>query len=115
MRPSRAISPGTRKAKFDAAAQVFNRATEIGRAAGVTVAVQPSSHHNMPLLTRADYDALFARLDPEPGWVHDTGHIPRGGQVMADTLTAFRDRIRQVRLKDVDAKGDLAMLGAGVR
>ena len=109
------MSPGTRKAKFDAAAQVYNRATEIGLATGVTVAVHSSSHHTTPPLTRADYDALFARLDPELGWVPNTGHILRGGQVMADTLTAFRDRIRQVHLKDVDAKGDLAMLGAGVR
>lgn len=108
------MSPGPREAKFDAAAQVYNRATELGRAAGVTVAVHPSSHHNTLLLTRADYDALFARLDPKVGWVPDTGHILRGGQVMADTLTAFRDRIRYVHLKDVDAQGDWAMLGAGV-
>lgn len=108
------MSPGAREAKFDAAAQVYNRATELGRAAGVTVAVHPSSHHNTLLLTRADYDALFARLDPQVGWVPDTGHILRGGQVMADTLAAFRDRIRYVHLKDVDAQGDWAMLGAGV-
>ena len=108
------MSPGPREAKFDAAAKVYNRATELGRAAGVTVAVHPSSHHNTLLFTRADYDALFARLDPQVGWVPDTGHILRGGQVMADTLSAFRDRIRYVHLKDVDAKGDWAMLGAGV-
>lgn len=108
------MSPGSRADKFEAAARVYNRATEIGRAAGVTVAVHPSSHHNTLLLTRADYDALFALLDRQVGWVPDTGHILRGGQVMADTLAAFRDRIRYVHLKDVDAKGDWAMLGQGV-
>lgn len=107
------MSPGSRADKFAAAANVYNRATEIGRAAGVTVAVHPSSHHNTLLLTRADYDALFALLDPQVGWVPDTGHILRGGQVMADTLSAFRDRIRYVHLKDVDVQGDWAMLGQG--
>ena len=33
---------------------------------------------------------------------------------MADTLTTYRDRIRYVHLKDVDANGTWAMLGKGV-
>lgn len=107
------VSPGPREDKFAVAAECYNRATEIGKTAGVTVAVHPSSHHNTLLFTREDYDALFALLDPQVGWVPDTGHILRGGQVMGDTLAAFRDRIRYVHLKDVDAKGDWAMLGAG--
>lgn len=108
------VSPGARPDKFAAAADCYNRASEIGRAASVTVAVHPSSHHNTLLFTREDYDALFALLDPQVGWVPDTGHILRSGQVMGDTLAAFRDRIRYVHLKDVDARGDWAMLGAGV-
>lgn len=108
------MSPGHRADKFATAAEVYNRATELGRAAGVTVAVHPSSHHDTLLLTRDDYDALFALLDPQVGWVPDTGHILRGGQVISDTLDAYRDRIRYVHLKDVDAKGDWAMLGKGV-
>jgi sugar phosphate isomerase/epimerase len=107
------VSPGPRPDKFAVAAECYNRATEIGKAAGVTVAVHPSSHHNTLLFTREDYDALFALLDPQVGWVPDTGHILRGGQVMDETLAAFRDRIRYVHLKDVDAAGAWAMLGAG--
>lgn len=107
------MSEGTRAQKFDVAAEVYNRATEIGRQAGVTVAVHPSSHHNTLLFTRADYDEIFARLDPNVGWVPDTGHILRGGQVMEATLRAYLDRIRYVHLKDVDSKGIWAMLGAG--
>lgn len=107
------VSAGERADKFAVAADCYNRATEIGRAAGVTVAVHPSSHHNTLLFTREDYDALFALLDPQVGWVPDTGHILRGGQVMDDTLAAFKDRIRYVHLKDVDANGVWAMLGAG--
>lgn len=107
------VSSGARADKFEVAAECYNRAAEIGRAAGVAVAVHPSSHHNTLLFTREDYDALFVRLDPEVGWVPDTGHILRGGQRMDDTLAAFRDRIRYVHLKDVDAKGIWAMLGAG--
>lgn len=107
------VSAGARADKFKVAAECYNRATEIGKAAGVTVAVHPSSHHNTLLFTREDYDALFALLDPQVGWVPDTGHILRGGQVMNDTLAAFRDRIRYVHLKDVDAAGVWTMLGAG--
>lgn len=107
------VDDGPRTEKFAMAADCYNRSSEIGRAAGVTVAVHPSSHHNTLLFTRADYDALFPLLDPEVGWVPDTGHILRGGHVMADTLQAFRDRIRYVHLKDVDARGNWAMLGAG--
>ncbi len=72
------------------AAEVYNRAAEIGREAGVTVAVHPSSHHNTLLFTRADYDQIFALLEPQVGWVPDTGHILRGGQSIGDTLAAHR-------------------------
>ncbi|WEZ84460.1 sugar phosphate isomerase/epimerase [Rhizobium sp. 32-5/1] len=107
------VSDGPRTDKFAVAAECYNRSMEIGKAAGVTVAVHPSSHHNTLLLTRADYDALFALLEPQVGWVPDTGHILRGGQTMADTLAAFYDRIRYVHLKDVDASGTWTMLGEG--
>jgi sugar phosphate isomerase/epimerase len=107
------MSEGARSDKFSVAADVYNRATEIGRAAGVAVAIHPSSHHNTLLFSRADYDQIFALLDPQVGWVPDTGHILRGGQTIDDTLAAFRDRIRYVHLKDVDAKGKWAMLGKG--
>lgn len=107
------MSEGDRGDKFAVAAEVYNRATEIGRAAGVTVAVHPSSHHDTLLFDRADYDRIFALLDPRVGWVPDTGHILRGRQDIGDTLATYRDRIRYVHLKDVDAAGDWAMLGTG--
>ena len=107
------VSDGARDAKFATAAEIYNRAAEIGGRAGVTVAVHPSSHHHTLLFDRADYDRIFALLEPQVGWVPDTGHILRGGQVIGDTLAAHRDRIRYVHLKDVDAGGTWAMLGAG--
>lgn len=107
------VSDGPHADKFAVAAECYNRSMEIGKAAGVTVAVHPSSHHNTLLFTRADYDSLFALLEPQVGWVPDTGHILRGGQTMGDTLAAFRDRIRYVHLKDVDANGTWTMLGEG--
>jgi sugar phosphate isomerase/epimerase len=106
-------SEGPRDGKFDVAGDIYNRAAEIGRDAGVSVAVHPSSHHNTLLLTRGDYDEIFARLDPQVGWIPDTGHILRGGQVMGETLAAHRDRIRYIHLKDVDRNGHWAMLGEG--
>jgi sugar phosphate isomerase/epimerase len=108
------MSAGPRQDKFAVAAEIYNAACDIGREAGVAVAVHPSSHHDTLLFDRADYDALFARLDPLVGWVPDTGHILRGGQVLADTLAAHGGRIRYVHLKDVDGQGDWVMLGAGV-
>src|SRR5690606_29679873 len=48
------MSPGTRESKFDAAADLYNAAGELGRRAGVPVAVHPSSHHETLLFSRAD-------------------------------------------------------------
>ena len=108
------MSEGARGDKFAVAAEVYNRTTEIGRAAGVEVAVHPSSHHDTLLFDRADYDRIFALLEPQVGWVPDTGHILRGGQEIGDTLATHRGRIRYVHLKDVQAEGAWAMLGTGV-
>ncbi|RVC76791.1 MAG: sugar phosphate isomerase/epimerase [Mesorhizobium sp.] len=109
------VSDGPRDDKFAIAAEVYNKAGEIGRKAGVQVAVHPSSHHNTLLFDRADYDRIFSLLDASlVGWVPDTGHILRGHKDMADTLTTYSDRIRYVHLKDVDAGGTWAMLGKGV-
>ena len=109
------VSDGPREDKFAIAAEVYNKAGELGRKAGVQVAVHPSSHHNTLLFDRADYDRIFGLLDQSlVGWVPDTGHILRGHKDMADTLTTYRDRIRYVHLKDVDASGTWAMLGKGV-
>lgn len=108
------VEQAARAEHFAVAAEIYNRAVEIGAAGGVQIAVHPSSHHNTLLYTRADYDDLFALLDPAVGWVPDTGHMLRGGHDMLDTLATHRDRIRYVHLKDVDAKGDWAMLGEGV-
>jgi sugar phosphate isomerase/epimerase len=109
------MSDGPREGKFTTAARFYNAAAERGRRAGVPVAVHPSSHHDTLLFSRADYDRIFALLDSElVGWVPDTGHILRGGQDILDTLHAFRNRIRYLHLKDVDAAGDWRMLGAGI-
>lgn len=108
------MSEGPRPQKFDAAARFYTGAAERGRQANVPVAIHPSSHHNTLLFTRTDYDAMFARLDPElVGWVPDTGHILRGGQDILDTLSTYQSRIRYLHLKDVDAEGTWAMLGQG--
>ncbi|HET9070188.1 MAG TPA: sugar phosphate isomerase/epimerase [Amaricoccus sp.] len=98
---------------FPVAADFCNRAAEIGRAAGVPVAIHPSSHHRTLLLDPADYERLFALLDPDVGWVPDTGHLLRGGHDLAGALVRWRERIRYLHLKDVDAAGRWAMLGTG--
>ena len=109
------VSPGEREAKFQAAADFYNAAGELGRKAGVAVAFHPSSHHGTLLSSREDYDRIMALTDPALiGWVPDTGHILRGAQDILDTLSTYQDRIRYLHLKDVDAKGDWSMLGSGV-
>ena len=109
------MSAGPRDAKFAVAARFYNGAAERCRVAGVDMAMHPSSHHDTMLLTRADYDAMFALLDPERvGWVPDTGHILRGGHDILDTLRTYGERIRYLHLKDVDAGGQWQMLGAGI-
>lgn len=109
------VSDGPREAKFEIAAEVYNRAGELGKASGVGIAIHPSSHHNTLLFDRADYDRIFSLVDKAlVGWVPDTGHILRGGQDILDTLRTYQDRIRYLHLKDVDAEGKWAMLGEGV-
>lgn len=109
-----AVDDGPRDEKFAVAADIFNRAGEFGRAAGVEIALHPSSHHGTLLYGRADYDAVFALLDPDlVGWVPDTGHILRGHPDILDTLRAHQARIRYLHLKDVDTSGTWTMLGEG--
>ncbi|MDX3924328.1 MAG: sugar phosphate isomerase/epimerase [Shinella sp.] len=109
------VSDGPRDEKFGIAGEFYNRAGELGRASGVDIAVHPSSHHNTLLFDRADYDRIFSLVDGElVGWVPDTGHILRGHKDILDTLRSYRDRIRYLHLKDVDAEGRWAMLGEGV-
>jgi inosose dehydratase len=109
------MSPGPRDEKFEAAAAFYNAAGERGQRAGVDVALHPSSHHNTLLFSRADYNQIFAMVDPAlVGWVPDTGHILRRHGDILDTLTTYQDRIRYLHLKDVDAAGNWAMLGTGV-
>ncbi|MCB8882012.1 sugar phosphate isomerase/epimerase [Acidisoma cellulosilytica] len=107
-------SPGARDDKFAAAAAFYNAAGELGRRAGVGIALHPSSHHNTLLFNRADYDMIFARTDPMLiGWVPDTGHILRGHEDMLDLLRTYSDRIRYLHLKDLDEDGQWAMLDTG--
>ena len=108
------VSEGPLEEKFEIAAELYNRAAALGVAAGVPVAVHPSSHHGTLLSDRADYDRMFGLLDADTvGWVPDTGHILRGGLDLPDTLRTYRSRIRYVHLKDVDECGRWTMLGAG--
>jgi sugar phosphate isomerase/epimerase len=109
------VSDGPREEKFDVSAAIYNRAGEIGRTSGVEIAIHPSSHHNTLLYDRADYDRIFSLIDKDlVGWVPDTGHILRRHDDMLDTLRTYRDRIRYLHLKDVNADGSWAMLGKGV-
>lgn len=109
-----AMSDGPRADKIALAAEIYNRSAEIARAAGIALALHPSSHKNTLLFDKADYDRIFSLLDKNIGWVPDTGHILRAGQDIGLTLSDFGDRIRYLHLKDVDAHGDWAMLGEGI-
>ncbi len=109
------MSPGTADEKFNNAAIFYNAVGARAAAAGVEVALHPSSHHNTLLATREDYERIFAMTDPRLiGWVPDTGHIIRGHPDMLATMRRHRDRIRYIHLKDVKDDGHWAMLGQGV-
>lgn len=109
-----AMSDGARADKIALAADIYNRSAEIAGAAGVPLALHPSSHENTLLYDKADYDRIFGLLDKDIGWVPDTGHILRAKQDIGLTLGDFSDRIRYLHLKDVDADGNWAMLGEGI-
>jgi sugar phosphate isomerase/epimerase len=109
-----ATADDPRDGLFAVAAEFCNRAAEIARRAGVPLAVHPSSHHRTLLRDPADYARFFALIDPGIGWVPDTGHLVRGGHDVLAALATWRERVRYLHLKDVDAAGVWAMLGAGV-
>eukprot|EP01035_Chromulina_nebulosa_P013938 gene13938-18459_t len=72
------VEDGPREAKFDIAAEFYNRAGLLGKSSGVEIAVHPSSHPNTLLFDRADYDRIFSLIDMYlVGWVPDTGHLLR--------------------------------------
>ena len=80
------MSEGARDDKFAVAAEIYNRAAEIGRVAGVTVAVHPSSHHNTLLFSRADYDRIFA--PPGAAGRVGAGHWPHPARQAGDRRNA---------------------------
>ena len=82
MRPS---SKAVRDNFFSSLQEVYKWAAEIGRPAGVTIVVHPSSHHNTLLFSRSDY-RIFALLEPQVGWVPDTD---AGGDFGRTTRSEF--------------------------
>ncbi len=101
------------EAAINTAASIFNRAGELGRDRGIPVAFHPSSHHGSVVVNRRQYEAIMRATDPAlVKWVPDTGHIVRGSQDVAETLTKFKDRIAYVHLKDASPTGWM-MMGSG--
>ena len=98
------VSEGVRDDKFAVAAEVYNRAAEIGRKAGVTVAVHPSSHHNTLLFDRARLrpdlrpagaaGRMGARHRPHPARGQDIGRHARRPRGSGSTTSISRTWMR---------------------
>ena len=110
------MCPAARERQIRGGGRVLQRrrrARPRGRCPGGAASELAPQH--AALRRAADYDRILALTDPAlVGWVPDTGHILRGGQDILDTLRTYRDRIRYLHLKDVDAAGHWSMLGEGV-
>jgi inosose dehydratase len=101
--------------KIAVAAGFFNEAGRCGLRAGVPVAFHPSSRPGSIVRGPESYQQIMNRTDPSlVGWAADTGEIFRTGQLAADTMARYRDRIRHVHVRDVDGRGEWRPVGQGI-
>lgn len=71
------------------------------------------NHHNWPLSTAEDYEALLRIGLPEAvGFTVDTGHFYASGVDVPAFIREHKDRVRHVHIKDHDATGSVE-LGTG--
>jgi inosose dehydratase len=103
------------EAKIAQAVRLYQAVASKASSMGVRVAIHPHSHHTSLVVTAADYARSLDAVGPLGiGFNPDTGHMLRGGQNLLTTLKQYRSLIWHVHIKDVDASGAWAPLGAGI-
>jgi sugar phosphate isomerase/epimerase len=106
---------GTRSAQLREACAFFNEAGRIAADRGVKLHVHPNSAQCSLVTSAEDYAGLCGNTDPGTvGLCIDTGHVQRCGLDVVSLLRTHWERLVHVHLKDIDAAGRWAPLGAGI-
>lgn len=107
--------------KIAQAVRFYGEVARRARSLGVACAVHPHSHHTSLVITAGEYARLLEAVTPLGiGFNPDTGHILRGELLshashnLMAFLAPYKDLIRHVHIKDVDASGTWAPLGKGI-
>lgn len=101
--------------KFETMCRMYNEVGAYGDSRNVPVDFHPHSHAGSILETAEEYSAVMECTDASIiGWCPDSGHIVRGGQDFIDTISRYRDRIRNFHFKDVNKNGKWKLMGEGV-
>lgn len=87
--------------------------TSRARAAGVSPTFHPNSPSGSIVRTREDYDRVLPRLPEGLGWTPDVGHIFVGGMDPVEIITAYRDLVDHIHLKDAARSGGWMQNGTG--
>ena len=96
-------------------AQLFNRAGEAARAAGLEFAYHNHDFEFAPLAGTRPYDVLLAECDPaRVRFEMDLFWITKGGGDPLAYFAAHRGRFPMVHVKDMKAGGEMTEVGSGV-
>ena len=101
--------------KFHNMCRIYNEVGAYGDSRNVPVDFHPHSHAGSILETAEEYALVMECTDSSiVGWCPDSGHIVRGGQDFIQTISTYKDRIRNFHFKDVDENGKWKLMGEGV-
>ena len=101
--------------KFQTMCRIYNEVALLADKKKVSVDIHPHSHYGSIIETAEEYDRLMSSTDSKlVSWCPDTGHIARGGLDLLQTLSKYKERIRNFHFKDVDSKGNWKVMGAGI-
>jgi inosose dehydratase len=88
-------------AEYDTFADTLNRAATAALRSGVSLCVH--NHVGSFIETRAEIDALFARVDRTKVFLGpDTGHLAWAGDEVTPFVQTYAKDIRTIHLKDID-------------
>ena len=94
---------------------IYNEIGALGDGKNVPVDLHPHSHSGSIIETAEEYARVMECTDASIiGWCPDSGHIVRGGLDFIETISRYRDRIRNFHFKDVDRAGAWKLMGKGV-
>jgi inosose dehydratase len=93
----------------------YNEVAQLGKNAGVVVAIHPNSAPTSLVRSPEEYAAILAQTEDSGLMFNpDAGHMTRCGHDILDTFRRHISRVVHVHTKDVDSQGKWMPMGKGV-